>query len=214
MSTRICFAMVLTLLTVAVPVRAATITVDEFVNLSFGNGYTASGSLKLLYIPVYMGGTPFVPCLDCQSQPPNLQLYFDSSPLAPYDGRYGDLRGLGNLTGWPLLFLSPDLGVDGISVSSLDHVPANFADFTLNGDPAIGGDVSTAPVPAALPLFGSALLGLAGLAWRRNISTQDSNITSASLRNTSSTSPIPALTPSFASEVTPNSGNPQGTMPL
>ena len=56
----------------------------------------------------------------------------------------------------------------------IDHIPTNFAEFTLGSDlnrgdgiPAISGDVvSAVPLPAALPLFGSGVLALAGFAWR------------------------------------------------
>jgi hypothetical protein len=50
-----------------------------------------------------------------------------------------------------------------------DHISTNFAEFILDGDtPAISGDVvSAVPLPAALPLFGSGVMMLAGVAWRR-----------------------------------------------
>ena len=166
-------AAVFALLIAASPAQAATITLED-INLNFGNGYTASGSITLLYIPVYFGGTPYVPCLDCQNQPPNLTLNFDGSPLTPYDGRYGDLRGLGNTSGWPVLFLAPfPYGVDALSGSTGPNVPMNFADFTLNGTPAISGDVecvsgacAVTPLPDALPMFSAAMMALGGFAWR------------------------------------------------
>jgi hypothetical protein len=63
----------------------------------------------------------------------------------------------------------------------IDHIPTNFAEFTFSGPfaslnrgegtPAISGyvvDASTVvPLPAALPLFGSGLIALAGFAVRR-----------------------------------------------
>lgn len=58
-----------------------------------------------------------------------------------------------------------------------DYLPPDptFANFLLNGTPATGGAVTVpsetlaTPLPAALPLFGSGLLALAGFAWRRKV---------------------------------------------
>ena len=51
--------------------------------------------------------------------------------------------------------------------TSFGHLPTSYADFFLNNSPAVSGDVSTVPLPAALPLFGSGVWALAGFAkWR------------------------------------------------
>jgi hypothetical protein len=61
------------------------------------------------------------------------------------------------------------LGID------TDFLPPNptFANFLINGTPATSGTVTVnsetlaTPLPAALPLFGSALAGLGGFGWLR-----------------------------------------------
>jgi hypothetical protein len=170
--TRLCtaFAAVFALLTAAAPARAATL---EIFNLNFGNGYTASGSLAFLGVPFPPSFAPafFLPVCDpprCLPPPTTLNVYFNGSPLAPYDGRFGDHRGVGNFTGEPLQYFSPfSSGIDNFT-TSLDHLPTNFADFFLNDSPAVSGDVSVVPLPATLALFGSAVLGLAGFAASRS----------------------------------------------
>jgi hypothetical protein len=157
-------AAVFVLLTLTAPARAASIT--EYINLDFGNGYTVIGNITFYDVPNYLGH-PFFPCVGCRDVPPPANLYLNGSPLAAYDGRFGDIWGLGNPTGEPLYWLTPNGdSVDGLT-SSLGHLPTTFADFFLNDSPAVSGDVSVVPLPAALPLSGTAILGLAGLAWRR-----------------------------------------------
>jgi hypothetical protein len=59
------------------------------------------------------------------------------------------------------------------SLSHSTYFPTPFSVFTLNGTLAesgtvncvVGCDVSAVPLPAALPLFGSGVIALAGLAW-------------------------------------------------
>jgi hypothetical protein len=162
MTKKFAVALALALLTVAAPARAYTFTTEN-IFLDFGNSYTATGSITYfaLYYPPYNPNSDIYPT----SQINYFNLYVNQSPLPSW---FID-PGLGNpfklqQTGFDL---DPPNGVVGIITWPLDHPPTSFADFALNGTPAISGDVSPVPLPAALPLFGSAILGLAGLAWRR-----------------------------------------------
>jgi hypothetical protein len=138
------------LLTVTAPARAAII---EYVNLDFGNGYKEIGNLEFFSDfrattdPtvggwVYLNGSrlppPPIGCCGFKTFPGDLVQLSGGPPVNVFD----------------LVF--PD-----------NRLPLTFSDFSLNGVTAVSGDVSVVPLPAALPLFGSAVLGLAGLAWKR-----------------------------------------------
>jgi hypothetical protein len=173
MLTRI-FALTLGLLAVATPARASTV---EIVTLNFGDGYTANGTISFLG-PVGPPPQFFVPFS-------NFSLYLNGIPVPPM---FVDV-GLGNPIKEDPVFFNicgvlpcPFPGPVADSISwPIDHIPTNFAEFTLaktfngddvlnrgNGTPAISGDVVFAtPLPAALPLFGSGVIALAGFAVRR-----------------------------------------------
>jgi len=140
----------------------------ENVNLNFGDGYTATGNLTFRDIPNFMGsGSPLFPlCISC-TPAPVLELYFHGSPLTPLPDYGSAFIGLGNPTGEPLIFYSPFPPSQVTFSSTTDRLPTTYADFFLDGTPAVSGDVlagTAVPLPAALPLFGGSLVLLAFLA--------------------------------------------------
>jgi hypothetical protein len=81
-----------------------------------------------------------------------------------------------------MTFFLPVLGSgpDFFDINTANIPSLRFVSFTLNGAPATGGSVSCrsgcalnpVPLPAALPLFGTAIAGLGGAGWwrRRKVS--------------------------------------------
>jgi hypothetical protein len=179
MTKRFCAAAVFVFLTVTAPARASTTAIDA-VNVTFANGYTLTGEMGFFY-DVFIPGYSF-PVPGPTGLYLNGQGYFASCG-AP-DG--SDLCGLfWNPPPVPPSG-SPLFAVIGINLAD---VPNNltFADFALLssklGPPLYAGvsgtvscvsrcDINAVPLPAALPLFGSALLGLAGFAAYRSRRTR------------------------------------------
>jgi hypothetical protein len=152
-------AAVFALLTVAAPAKAAGI-IEESVNLNFGDGYQAIGDFGVLTNGFACCEFPTV---EFDGSPVALSSTFTSEPGHLFYGNAGD----------PFLY---DLA---FSSPQPFLAPTTFADFSLNGTVAVAGDVScisdngsacpfpAVPLPAALPLFGSGLIALAGFAVRR-----------------------------------------------
>jgi hypothetical protein len=158
-------AAVFALLTVTAPAHAAFVTLEDL-NSNFGNGYQAIGEFGVL---PNIGG----------SEGPFPTLYFDSSPLAvtPVFSEYEGHVFYGPPGSAP--FGTYDFAYTGFVAPYF--APSTFADFRLNGVPAVSGTVSciseegqpcsfpasaATPLPPALPMFGAALLALGGFAWR------------------------------------------------
>jgi hypothetical protein len=148
MLTRI-FALTLALLTtVTIPAYATTIAVED-INLNFGNGYEEKGLLGVnifkfwgisQYPDLFYNGVP-VPFTGFSDGEPNKLFQFAA------DGDH-TLTIPGNFPGLPVSF------------------------WALDGVAAVSGDVklvslSYVPLPAALPLFGSGVIALAGVARRK-----------------------------------------------
>jgi hypothetical protein len=145
MLTRI-LALTLALLTLTAPANATTIAVED-INLDFGNGYKEIGTLG-----VHSSKFTFI------TQAPDV--YFNGSlvPTIPFStGEAGKLYQFGGVDGFLLTF-----------PGNYPGLPVSW--WTLNGVPAVSGTVdlvslSYVPLPAALPLFGTALAGLGGAGW-------------------------------------------------
>jgi hypothetical protein len=165
MLTRIFAAALFALLVTTAPAHAGAVAVED-INLNFGNGYTADGRARF-FVP---GMAEFGP--DFSSPNPlhlsfngssldlpfylhaGLDHFFYSSPTGPF---LFDLVGFG----FPPNFVFSDFSLNGVTA-----VSGNFDCISIS---VVGGSgtcpVST-PLPAALPLFGSGVMMLAGLAWR------------------------------------------------
>lgn len=177
---------ILTLSTFATPSHAATVIIQigsytENVNLDFGNGYTSTGGAGFTEVVF----TDFI-------NPPSSPSFFGGGVASleyggtPLSRTFCQNCGLGNISGDPEYFAPPSNpnnfgcppGCEAVGWS-VGHLPTSFADFTLNGIPAVSGDVtitshtevSSTPLPTSLPLFGSGLLFLAGFIWRRKVSS-------------------------------------------
>ena len=143
MITRIFAAALFALLTVTTPARAATIL---NLDLDFGNGYQEIGSVEFFGGPGFLFG--YQGCC-------GLNVYYNGTPLSPFTGPVGGIPpqpnsavGLFDIGGSPVAF--------GLPLSNTQKFPyLTFADFSLIGTPAVSGDVSIVPLPAALPLFRS-----------------------------------------------------------
>jgi len=158
-----CAALVFALL-ITPAARATTLTFEEL-NIGFGNGYQAVGEVG------FISGLPTFPDEFVPISVPTL--YFDGSPLqflsAALGGQFIE----------PWVYTTGDFTLPNEVVSyPAGTLPNVFLDFALNGTTAVSGDVTcisgacaATPLPAALPLFSSAVFALAGLAmwkWRRS----------------------------------------------
>jgi hypothetical protein len=155
MTSKLCTAAaVFALLTVAAPAHAYTIAIESL-DLNFGNGYQETGNLG-----ISVSKFPFVPCCEFPT------LSFNGSPIPVANFASGEAGRL-------YQFSQPIPSTTYLLAFNSANFPNyTFSDFSLNGVTAVSGDVSVAsvsslPLPAALPLFGSALLGLAGFAAAR-----------------------------------------------
>jgi hypothetical protein len=181
------FATIFVLLLVTLPARAATVqwNLDNVVNGYFGGGYetitgffdynTASNSITYWNLQAIggtvstftgvsgsIGGPAFVENLGPPSDPSfsgSFGNYSNPDPLALTFGT-GNLDGTSNLLFVGGLYYSPSVFVGGPDSAP----PSGF--ITVNGSLDYGGEVSPVPLPAALPLFGSGVIALTGLAWR------------------------------------------------
>jgi hypothetical protein len=172
MLTRIFAAALFALLMTTAPAHASPIYLEDL-SLNFGGGYTINGGmyfqLGMNPAPTFtfsFNGTPLDLSSSFGSDPGHF--FFDTSP-PPLPLPPGFL---------PFEF---DLArIDGIG--PLFPPPTSFSDFALNDVPAVSGSVSgdtinfgagavscaaPTPLPAALPLFGSGVIALAGFAVRR-----------------------------------------------
>jgi hypothetical protein len=173
MTKKLAIAVAFALLTLTAPAHAATIDANDIINLNFGNGLIASGSIAFNQIHLNSPYLSFYPN-------PSVNLYLNGTPLPRFQNPFPPL-------GDPYYFVDPlDFGPPnspGDFFAELawpaGSLPTSVLDFTLNGRPAVSGDVtvtftdelsppSPVPLPAALPLFGSAVLGLAGFAASRS----------------------------------------------
>jgi hypothetical protein len=164
-------AAVFALLTMTAPAHAAFVSdLDADLNLNFGSSTQLVGSIDLTWLPVGFGGAACCRVSDYILLDSSLSL--NGVPLTPtgigqnafsYDGTTVEIFAPVSPFGFPVF---------GINT---DYLPPNptFSNFLLAGTPATSGTVTVlsetlaTPLPAALPLFGSAVLALAGLAWRR-----------------------------------------------
>ena len=76
------------------------------------------------------------------------------------------------LTGSNQFILGLNVGGTWLSDSSVTPIPNTSSSFTVafnNGGSVVEVDVQIIPVPAAVWLFGSGLIGLAGIARRKNV---------------------------------------------
>ena len=129
MLTRIIAVAVFPLLTMTAPARAYTLT-TEYINLDFGNGYTANGSITLSEFQNFFGNS-FFPLTYS-----NVSMYLDGSPLAPYDGRFQSTprpRTFGNdgRAGVKLRDASAELETAPLARSTVNHLH-HFCDLHLH----------------------------------------------------------------------------------
>jgi hypothetical protein len=176
MTTKLCTfaAAVFALLTVAAPAHAAYVSdLVANVDLNFGSSEELIGSIDLTRVTN--------PPKCCFSGPYFLSasnLSFNGSPLTPVGiplnaGKFGTVGWFTSPTNPSWLF---DLVVNTAYLSPnptyVDFALGTVSGFSVAGT-ATGGTVTVlsetlaTPLPAALPLFGSAVLGLAGVAWYR-----------------------------------------------
>jgi hypothetical protein len=174
-------AAIFALLAVTTPARAAFIdTLDASVNLNFGSTTQLTGTFDLGWLPIDSGRNYGGERVNDYyfSDPPNLSvngfpLTLSGLPPAsgPGDGTIGIFIPSGGTVA--LYFL-------GLNTNYLPPNPT-FANFLLGGIPATGGtvtvlsetchgggvcsSVSAVPLPAAFPLFASALAGVGGFGW-------------------------------------------------
>jgi len=173
------FAAAIALLAVTMPAHAAPIPNPvEAVDITFANGWTLTGELT------YVGDTFFTPTGYAFPHPGPTGLFLNGADLFATNGAPdgSSINGVwanpGNIPGHGS---GPGGTADLYAV--LADLPNNltFGDFFLNGTPnvftdgipGVSGSVQcvsgcgVAPLPAALPLFGSGVMVLAGFAWRK-----------------------------------------------
>lgn len=177
MFTRI-FALTFALLTITAQAHAATIEVlDLHFNLQVPSNFFAppnselqflSGDLDAVrindpYVESHVGGPYFVSGNNFA-----LGSYLTSYPLFDFGlgrGTAGYLEVVGNAG-------SPPINIQILFYFNVANISnPTFESFTLNGISPVGGDITITnevinptPLPAALPLFGSGIIALAGLA--------------------------------------------------
>jgi hypothetical protein len=171
-------AVLLAILTSTAPAHAAVVfdAVTEAVNITFANGYTLTGELNYDFFdsPTIFYGFP---------HPGPTGLFLNGADLFSTNGApdgesiNGVWANPGNIPGHGS---GPGATADLYAV--LADLPNNLTvgDFFLNGTPfvftdgipGVSGSVEcvngcgATPLPAALPLFGSGVMMLAGFAWR------------------------------------------------
>jgi hypothetical protein len=176
--TRTIAAAIFALLAVTAPAHAAYVTeLGASVDLNLGSSTQLTGTFDLGWLPVGFGGAACCRVNDYYfTNPPSLSLNGVPVTLTgipenafPSDGTIGIfVPSIGPL----------DFYILGINTNFLPPNPT-FANFLLDGSPATSGTVTVnsetlaTPLPAALPLFGSAFAGLGGIGWlkRRKVST-------------------------------------------
>jgi hypothetical protein len=160
--TRTIAAAIFALLAVIAPARAAM--VDYNVNLNFGSNEQVTGNVAL----TYTGGTP-----DPYSM--NADLSLNGATLNPIGGPPAPSGTLAYE--WFVPAATPGSNLVSFVVFSdanlTNLIYPNFglgSIFNVNSPtPATSGTVASAvPLPAAFPLFGTALAGLAGVGWLKN----------------------------------------------
>jgi hypothetical protein len=163
-------AAIFALLAVTASAHAATVDFDYSVNLDF---------------PAYTrGGTPITNVMygivDFSLNPSNGDYYIDGSQDLSMGGAFFIEPGDSNT---PPVSTAPFFvngsstvfpGLYSFSVNTGTFPNLNFSDFMFSGQQAVGGTVTACPssgacavtpLPAAFPLFGSALAGLGGFGW-------------------------------------------------
>ena len=166
--TRTFAAAIFALLITAAPAHAAT--VDLSVYLDF---------------PAYTrGGTPITNTMygifDFQLNPTTGFYFLDSSSDLAFAGGGANLIAPGtsntSTTTAPMFVLGGTVfpGLYSFSVNTGNFPNLTFSDFMFSGQAAVGGTVTACPssggcavtpIPAAFPLFASALAGLGGFGW-------------------------------------------------
>jgi hypothetical protein len=168
---------ILASLAVTTTARAATVqwNLDNVVNGYFGGGYetitgffdynTVSNSITYWNLQA-VGGTvsTFTGVSGSIGGPAFVENL--GPPLDPsFSGSFGDYS---NPTPLALTFGTGNLGGTSniLFVGGLYYAPFPASFIAVGGSLDYGGEVSPVQLPATLPLFGTALLALAGLAWR------------------------------------------------
>jgi hypothetical protein len=171
-------AVIFSLLAVTAPAHAATI---EALDLNFSLELPANFFGPFTYLPTTLTGDltatrvddPYIAAHVGQYQVGGSNFALGSYPLITLGlgggaGAAGHLELLGSVG-------SPPVGVMiGFIFAIADVWNPTIASFTLDGISPIGGDVvitneviDPTPLPPALPLFGSSVIALAGLAYRK-----------------------------------------------
>jgi hypothetical protein len=158
------------LFAVTAPAHAAYVDyIDTTLDLNFGSNQNLTGNLDLQWLPVGFGGAGCCRVIDYIVTDSNLSLNgnpvgapFNVQNAFPYNGT----------TVQVFIPNTPPLNFIVLGVNS-NYLPPNptFANFLLNGSHATGGtvrvnsEILATPLPAALPLFGTAIAGLGGAGW-------------------------------------------------
>jgi len=162
-------AVVFALLSVTAPAHAATIGPTDALDITFANGDTLSGEIGW-WFDVYTPGFSF-------PFPGPSGLEFNGGPFFGPQGAPNGYTINGPFASvYAVLADVPDLTPNEFFLNSSFQ---SIVNGTPDGSPGIGGTVScvsgcsvgATPLPAALLLFGSGLLALAGFAWWRKITS-------------------------------------------
>jgi hypothetical protein len=178
---RIFAAVLFALLITTAPAHATTVpNAIEEVNITFADGYVLTGQMQWQYF----SGGPY--CCGLPGPPTPGYGFPSPGPAGLFLNGGAFVAGVPHADGVSLnaVFIPPGGGPVDI-YANLADLPNNLtvADFSINssypsypptdGSPGISGTVSCVsgclspvPLPVALPLFGSGVVALAGLAWR------------------------------------------------
>ena len=154
---------------IATPARAAYIFED--INLSFGNGFQEIGKISFVAVPEFeaigwnVGPTLYFAGAPVPNGPQILQKQLIGNDIHRF---YGDLSQQGNVN--TVNYFEENFVINAANLPNL-----TLSDFSLNGITARAGniscvsgcDISSVPLPAALPMLSTGLLALMGFAaWR------------------------------------------------
>jgi hypothetical protein len=177
--TRTFTAAILALLIATAPAHAAIVeTLDANLNINYGPSWNLTGTIDLVANPSYGFGptTAYEFSGDLALNGTPLQVRNDIPPIA-----FGD-SGLAGLTDpdlpntvLPFLLSSPSLPPNPTyDYFLLAGLPGSISEPTGGTVTVTSETPPLVPLPAALPLFGTALAGLAGFGWikrrRRKVS--------------------------------------------